>query len=661
MTLWLSTGLTKHTVCDLTTKGKVMANAHSRRNFLRTSALTGIGLGISASSTPAINATEVTAAAEPDGGNTFDGNNFVTHGPLVGKISEQSVRIWARTLRSGPFTVIYGTDPGQLLQESGPVTTVISQDNTGWVELTNLKPQTQYYYQISIAKIPSGPAGSFITLPSAKDHHEPTYNPKGLFNFRFQFGSCASQNPGGGINQSLPTWATMHRKLQGKALFSIMNGDFIYEEHRSMRVAEWLSQVGISAVKTPALVENVPNIVGVWENYKTYLSRGVNLSTYYRHMPIVSIFDDHELVNDLRGAGTIGFRERRTVFRDIGIRAWEDYLGWANPFETQQDIFFGKATLQKGSDVLVDNNADFTKLDLQQASNLHVHWGTISAGENHDYSDDEPSNPNAGVYGVIEVLSKNRLRITPAAYANGNCAYSIGRRSYGKMSVSNCDFMILDCRTHREMHDIKNPANPNRTMLGKQQKAWLLENIRNSKADFIFIVSSVNFMIPHYGAGGHEFTKGKDEAWTSLLAEREELILAFDALKKPVFILTADLHNSFAVKITDSVWEFASGPISSVNHLPAKDEGGRPATGLWQSLNRTCDIRWSSYILPDIEGRHRHYPYYCVVQVNNVFNMPQKLGDKRWVAYPHPQVIFQYYEGRTGEFVYSEAITLPRN
>jgi hypothetical protein len=42
------------------------------------------------------------------------------------------------------------------------------------------------------------------------------------------------------------------------------------------------------------------------------------------------------------------------------------------------------------------------------------------------------------------------------------------------------------------------------------------------------------------------------------------------------------------------------------------------------------------------------YPHFCVVQVNNVFNMPQKLGDKRWVAYPHPQVIFQYYDGRTG-------------
>jgi hypothetical protein len=30
------------------------------------------------------------------------------------------------------------------------------------------------------------------------------------------------------------------------------------------------------------------------------------------------------------------------------------------------------------------------------------------------------------------------------------------------------------------------------------------------------------------------------------------------------------------------------------------------------------------------------------------------------VAYPHPQVIFQYFDGRTGEFVYSEAISTVR-
>lgn len=588
-------------------------------------------------------------------------SNFVTHGPLLGQVTESGVRVWARTHRPGEFTVRYGVDPARLDQSSVTVQTRLEHDQTGWVELSGLRSQTTYHYQLYVGSAPSGPGGSFRTLPAAADYRNAEHNPRGLFNFRFQFGSCANQNPKSGVGPGLPTYATMRRTLPGKALFSIMNGDFIYEEHRSMPVADWLAEVGLTADKTPEIVRLAPSVVGVWENYKTYLARGVNMADYQRHMPTVFTFDDHELVNDIRGCGTIGFRERRAVFRDIGVRAWEDYLGWARPFATSQDIYFGSATLTKGSDILTDDQADFTKLDLKQAANLHVHWGKPTAGEDDIRFDTEPpGNPNAGVFGIQEVLDAHRLRITPAAYADGTGSYSIGRRSYGKFSVANCDYFLLDCKSHRQMHDPAHPDRPGLTFLGAEQKAWLLDEMRRSQADFFFLVSSVNFMIPHVGAGGHEFSAGKDDAWTSLVVEREELIAAFESLKKPVFILTADLHNSFAVKITDLVWEFASGPLNSVNHVPRDDEGNRPATGLFKSGPRTCDIRWSSYILPDVDRSQRAYPYYCVVQVNNVYNMPQKLGDERWVAFPHPQVVFQYYDGRTGEFQYAEAIGTSR-
>ena len=587
--------------------------------------------------------------------------NHVTHGPMLGQVTENSVKVWARTHNAGSFTVRYGIQPDRLDQSSSVVTTRVDQDHTGWTTLTELKPQTAYHYQVYIGVVPSGPAGSFRTLPSAAAHRDPVHNPRGLYNFRFQFGSCANQNPKGGIGPSLPAYATMLRELKGDALFSVMNGDFIYEEHRSMPVADWLRQVGLTPPQTPAIVQLAPNVVGMWQNYKSYLSRGVNLAAWQRHMPTVFTFDDHDLVNDIRGSGTIGFRERRAVFRDIGVRAWQDYVGWANPYATKQDVHFGRATLTKGSDILVDEQADFTRLDLKQSANLHVHWGTPTAGEDDMRLDTQPpANPNAGVFGITEVLGAHRLRITPAAYSTSTGSYSIGRRSYGKFTVANCDYFLIDAKSHREMHDPKNPAKKGLTFLGAEQKAWLLDEMRRSESDFFFIVSSVNFMIPHSGAGGHEFTEGKDEAWTALLDEREEIIAAFEALQKPVFILTADLHNSFAIKITDLVWEFASGPLNSVNHVPRNDEGNRPATGLFQSGPRVCDIRWSSYILPDVDRPQRMYPYYCVVQVNNVHNMPQQLGGTRWVAYPHPQVIFQYFDGRTGKFQYSETISTHR-
>jgi hypothetical protein len=65
-------------------------------------------------------------------------------------------------------------------------------------------------------------------------------------------------------------------------------------------------------------------------------------------------------------------------------------------------------------------------------------------------------------------------------------------------------------------------------------------------------------------------------------------------------------------------------------------------------------------MLPDIPRTQRLYPYYCIVQVNNVANNPLQLGGERWVAYPQPQVVFQFFNGRTGELEYAEAIATAR-
>ena len=148
----------------------------------------------------------------------------------------------------------------------------------------------------------------------------------------------------------------------------------------------------------------------------------------------------------------------------------------------------------------------------------------------------------------------------------------------------------------------------------------------------------------------------KDDAWTVFFDEREQLLDFWDGLERPVFVLTGDLHNSFAIKITDRVWEFASGPHSSSNHS-ADHEGGRPANGPFQHGPRPCEIRWSSYVLSDL-GRGARLPHYCVVQINNVFRNPAPggEGEDRWIAFPRPHVVFQYYDGLTGDLAYAESI-----
>jgi alkaline phosphatase D len=583
-----------------------------------------------------------------------EAETFITHGPLLGRLSEDGVGVWARTNIPGTFHVLYGRAPDHLDETSAPVHTDLDHDNTGWVHIRGLKPATRYWYRVVTDDHTNLPVGTFRTLPRSSDYRDPELNPRGLFNFSFEFACGNNQTPWQGAGHDAPVFRTMLRELRDRIHFSILNGDWLYEEERMYQPEHWLAQVGAEPSQMPRVLKIAPTLAGVWENYKLYLRRGHNLSAYHRNMPHFFTFDDHEILNDVYGAGTPGLRDRRAAFRDIGVRAWYDYLGWANPTEFTQDIWFGKAELKAGSDVLVDPEADFATLDLKQAATLHVHWGEKTAGVNDNALDGVGGVPNAGVYGIVDVLDGNRLKITPAAKADGIVSYSIGRRSYYKMRIANAELFFTDTRTHRQMHDTRQPDKPGLSMLGQEQKRWLLDGMRSSDADFLFVISSVNFMVPHVG-GGKVRTTNKDDAWTVFLDEREQLIRAWDQLGKPVFVLTGDLHNSFVIKITDRVWEFASGPHNSENHRVG-DEGGRPANGRFQYGPRPVDIRWSTYFRDDIPRRELQYPVYCVVQVNNVFNNPLKLGETRWVAFPRPHVVIQYYDGRTGELLYAEAV-----
>jgi phosphodiesterase/alkaline phosphatase D-like protein len=583
----------------------------------------------------------------------------LTHGPMLGNATAHSVSVWGRTSEPSQFTVRYGTDAARLDHTTGPATTSIDHDNTGVARLTDLESDTRYHYEIVVNGRPHGLPGSFRTLPDAANTRNEPHNPKGLFNFRFEIGSCANQNPASGLGHRSLTYENLNRDWAGKVHFHIMNGDWLYEELRTYPPEAWRLVQGVE--KLPKAVEVMPTVVGVWENYKLYMSRGVELAKWHRNVPSFFTFDDHELVNDIYASGEPGARDRRTVFRDIGVYAWMDYLGWANPAAYKHSVHFGRGEMKAGSDLLVDRDTDFTKLPLAEMLNLHVHWGTPTAGEDDVRYDNDRGHKNSYVYDIAKVVDPHTLKLHMPAKVTDTVSYSIGRRSYGKFRVSNCEFYLLDTRGERGMHDVKRRDKPGATMIGSDQREWLLRSMKSSDADFFFVISTVPFMIPHTGSGGADLNpENKEESWTGFFDEREKLIAEWEKLGKKVFVMTGDLHNSFAIKVTDHIWEFCCGPHSSVNHVPVNDESGRPATGRWKFGPRECDIRWSTYILPDLPRLERLYPHFCIVQVNNVFNMPQQLGDTRWVAYPHPQIVFQYFDGRTGELDYAEAISIDR-
>ena len=572
----------------------------------------------------------------------------ITHGPILGRLAEDGIGVWARTRRPGSFRVRYGLSPESLDQVSAPATTSLSSDNTGWVQLTGLDPGTRYHYRME-AGGETPPTASFRTLPTAAAFVDAEHNPHGLFNFSFEF-ACGNKQSGPDFDQ--PAFRTMLRQLDHRAHFSIQNGDWLYEELRDYAVGDWTRQTG--AGELPRRVELAPTIAGAWQNYKLYLERGRDMAAWHREVPGFFVFDDHEILGDVNGAGTVGLRSRRAAFRDIGVQAWYDYLGWANPVEHDQPIHFGRARLEEGSPILTDEAGGLGKIDLANAATLTVHWGEPDAGVNLKELDEKGGDPNAGVYAVEEVLDDGGLRIRPRARATGVASYSIGRLNFWSKSVSNAEFFVLDTRSHRQIHDKADPFKAGVSLLGDRQKEWLVEGMRASEADFLFVVSSVNLMIPHVGPGMGG--PNKDEAWTAVAAERNEMIRFWDSLRQPVFVLTGDLHNSFSIQVTDNVWEFASGPHSSGNH-PLLSEAGRPPNGPFKSRGMDSDIRWSTFFLDDTGQRRR--PVYCVVSVNNVFENPTGDGRDRWVAYPRPQAIFQFHDGLTGDLLYAESIVAP--
>ena len=588
-------------------------------------------------------------------------NTFISHGPILGRAGATHMGVWARTSRPAEFRVFYGTRPDRLDQVSQPVATTPDRDNTGWVLLDGLDPDTQYHFAVGFEDEVFLPEhrGSFRTWPSPEQYRNARHNPRGLFNFRFSAAACQRMLPY--KSSGFQPYATMLEQHGHKVHFAVHAGDWVYEEGRNQTVEEWRWRMGMKPdVATPPNVTAAPALVGAWNNYKIYLYKNNHLAAWHRHVPTFYMFDDHEILNNVYGATTPGLRSRRAVYRDIGLQAWYDYLAWSNPVADALDTRFGRAEMTAGSDVLYDPDADFTTLDLDRQNVLHIHWGLRTDGRPSGSEFRRgPGDPNSLVYGIAEVLDKHRLKLSHPAKADHISAYSIGRENYFRYDVANTAFFFVDTRGERGLPELNFGRQTDTPMLGPRQVAWLKREMAGSDADILFVVSSVPVAIPHTGSDNERGGDG-EEGWAGYMNAREDMIEFWSSLGKPVIIISGDLHNAFAVKIADGVWEYTASPITSDNQHTLDREGNRPTNGAYDSGGRQVDIHWSTFSLPEFKRVNRNYPVYAVFQVNNVFNNPQSGTQDHWVAYRHPQVVVQFYDALQGDLLYAHSILADR-
>lgn len=568
----------------------------------------------------------------------------ITHGPVLGQVKEKSIRVWIRTQDPVDFSVaVTETLPFDEAAESEG-TTIADQDNAGWITVKGLKPNTRYFYAVKLRgeivdtrASTQDPWPSFRTLPDmASFAHE--YNPDGKFNFSFSIGACQRQRSPEdtyGIYANPPAFDQLWEKHREQLSFHIINGDYTYEETLD-GTAE-----------------------GLASNYKLYLERGRSLNRFLRHVPMFTMFNDHEVTDNIDGAGEVGLDDGNYLVRDPAVAVWQYYANWANDAAPQRgDLWFGDAELEAGSDILHDPSADFSNLNLDQVSTLHIGpW--MKGGDKEASHKRYRGGPNAGVYKVEEVIDGQRLRISPKLRTTNAAPYSIGTHHYFDRIIGNSHFVFLDTRSERtEFKGPKNAKKEGESILGPVQKKWFLETVKDSEADFIFIVSGDPWVIFHsaYHMRG-ESTETKGDGFAGYVHEREQLLEVLDEIEKPVLILTGDLHQPFAAQITDNVWEFLCSPINSANH-PIGTAGLPPLGGWFDSQGRKVKIKWCGGYPDNVHYLRQRHTNYTVVQVNNVVRAGLNDGQGyQYLAYDEPQVVVRFHDGYTGELLYAESIS----
>ncbi len=127
---------------------------------------------------------------------------------------------------------------------------------------------------------------------------------------------------------------------------------------------------------------------------------------------------------------------------------------------------------------------------------------------------------------------------------------------------------LLEGRDYRSPNDM--PDGPQKTILGGEQKAWLLRTLRESKATFKLVFSPTPIV------GPDRANKKDNHANAVFEHEGRELRDAFSQFGN-VIVLCGDRHWQYASVDPDTrLWEFGCGPGSEKHQLGWKQGDQRP-------------------------------------------------------------------------------------
>lgn len=195
----------------------------------------------------------------------FASAQVLTHGPVVGGVTDTAAQIFVRSDQAASVVLRYGTDPTLTTCELSPAfTTDSTSDFTKIIPVTDLVAETTYYLDVLVNDVPqlTAPYPSFTSFPAAGSLRD------------FKFVALSDFETVGKLTQSVLTFA--NAAATGPA-FLFIGGDFDHrnpqtiDERRQMFKDLYNPNTANMSSFVPDLLQRSP-IVHQWDDHDSGLN-----------------------------------------------------------------------------------------------------------------------------------------------------------------------------------------------------------------------------------------------------------------------------------------------------------------------------------------------------------------------------------------------------
>ena len=412
--------------------------------------------------------------------------------------------LWARLAEPGELQLQVARDAHfETIVAQLPVRANTAQGLTVQAEVGKLEPGTRYHWRaVRTDGRPLPARASFTTAPPNHDR-QPV---KLLFGADLGgqgYGRLAPGNP-----TKLVGWPIFEPMRAESADLFVALGDMLYSDRPVTAEAPDKAWPKGNSYQVP---KPGPGHVTTLEDFRRdwlYHREDPVFDRFLRTTPLVATWDDHELVNDSGGPDLTRGPTPAELESDPRLRQTDPSRPRVDG--RRQSVFFNPGLYEAGRQAMFE-------------------W-----------------NP-------IPLLPEQAQ--TPGLLDNPN-----SRRLYRSVRWgAHLELFILDTRSYRDPRYRRDTADKPKTMLGAEQKAWLLDGLRRSDATWQVIASSVPLSIE---GGNEKDPQGQTyrDSWAAgnpgnpygYARELGEIALAIRALPRAnVLFLTGDQHftNLFAYDV----------------------------------------------------------------------------------------------------------------